>query len=228
MRLILSIAYGRGLACALVCLLGFFHAAPSAAFEPSALLMEKAARAMVRGRVVDPTGAAIPGVPVIATAERPGTPATTVTDQRGEFELALVPGVHTLQVVMAGFREVAQRIELSPSSESRFTFTLQIAGLHEAVSVSATAYTPSVSSATKTNTPLRDLPQAVSVASRTLISDQRMASIADVVRYMPGVGIAQGEGNRDTPVLRGNSSTSAFFVDGVRDDVQYFRDVYNV
>ncbi len=52
--------------------------------------------------------------------------------------------------------------------------------------------------------------------------------MADVTRYMPGVGFAQGEGNRDTPILRGNSSTSDFFVDGVRDDVQYFRDVYNV
>ena len=55
-----------------------------------------------------------------------------------------------------------------------------------------------------------------------------MTSMADVTRYMPGVGFAQGEGNRDTPILRGNSSTSDFFVDGVRDDVQYFRDVYNV
>ncbi len=45
---------------------------------------------------------------------------------------------------------------------------------------------------------------------------------------MPGVGFAQGEGNRDTPILRGNSTTADFFVDGVRDDVQYFRDVYNV
>ena len=61
-----------------------------------------------------------------------------------------------------------------------------------------------------------------------LIADQRMASMADVTRYMPGVGFAQGEGNRDTPILRGNSTTSDFFVDGVRDDVQYFRDVYNV
>jgi catecholate siderophore receptor len=55
-----------------------------------------------------------------------------------------------------------------------------------------------------------------------------MASMADVTRYMPGVGVAQGEGNRDTPILRGNSTTSDFFVDGVRDDVQYFRDIYNV
>jgi catecholate siderophore receptor len=40
--------------------------------------------------------------------------------------------------------------------------------------------------------------------------------------------MAQGEGNRDTPVLRGNASTSDFYVDGVRDDVQYMRDVYNL
>lgn len=228
MRLILSINSVRRFVRVLALVLLPFHAAASTAFEASALLVEQAARATVRGRVVDPTGAAIPGVPIISTSERPGTPVTTVTDQRGEFELALVPGAHTLQVVMAGFTEVVQRIELSPASESRFTFTLQIAGLQEAVSVSAAAYTPSVSSATKTNTPLRDLPQAVSVVSRALIGEQRMTSMADVVRYMPGVGIAQGEGNRDTPVLRGNSSTSAFFVDGVRDDVQYFRDVYNV
>ena len=29
-------------------------------------------------------------------------------------------------------------------------------------------------------------------------------------------------------MLRGNSSTADFFVDGVRDDVQYFRDLYNL
>ena len=112
----------------------------------------------------------------------------------------------------------------------RRTFTLQVAGIQETVTVGALAGydVPAVSSATKTTTPLRDVPQAVSVVSSALIADQRMASMADVTRYMPGVGIAQGEGNRDTPILRGNSSTSDFFVDGVRDDVQYFRDVYNV
>ena len=55
-----------------------------------------------------------------------------------------------------------------------------------------------------------------------------MQSLADVVRYVPGAGMAQGEGNRDTIILRGNSSTSDFFVDGVRDDVEYFRDLYNL
>ena len=82
--------------------------------------------------------------------------------------------------------------------------------------------------ATKTDTPLLDVPQAVSVVTRDLIQDQSMQSLADVARYVPGAGMAQGEGNRDTIILRGNSSTSDFYLDGVRDDVEYFRDLYNV
>lgn len=82
--------------------------------------------------------------------------------------------------------------------------------------------------ATKTDTALVDVPQAITVITRELIDDQAMRSIGDVTRYVPGVGIAQGEGNRDTPVMRGNSTTADFFIDGVRDDVQYFRDLYNV
>jgi catecholate siderophore receptor len=84
------------------------------------------------------------------------------------------------------------------------------------------------STATKTPTPLRDVPQAVTVVSRALIADQGMQSMADVTRYVPGVTMGQGEGNRDQPTIRGNGSTSTFFVNGVRDDVQYFRDLYNV
>ena len=83
-------------------------------------------------------------------------------------------------------------------------------------------------SATRTETILLDVPQAVTVVTDKLIADQAMTSLADAFRYMPGIGLAQGEGNRDTPVLRGNSSTADFFVDGIRDDVQYIRDTYNL
>jgi catecholate siderophore receptor len=61
-----------------------------------------------------------------------------------------------------------------------------------------------------------------------LIRDQRMQNLGDVVRYVPGMTMGQGEGNRDQITIRGNSSTADFFVDGVRDDVQYFRDLYNL
>lgn len=84
------------------------------------------------------------------------------------------------------------------------------------------------SSATKTLTPLRDVPQSVTVVPKDLIRDQLMGNMADVVRYVPGITTHQGENNRDQVIIRGNSSSADFFVDGVRDDVQYYRDLYNV
>jgi catecholate siderophore receptor len=88
--------------------------------------------------------------------------------------------------------------------------------------------TPRTSTATRTETPLRDVPQSVSIVTRELIADQSMQGMADVVRYVPGITMGQGEGHRDAPTIRGNSSTADFFVDGVRDDAQYLRDLYNV
>ncbi len=84
------------------------------------------------------------------------------------------------------------------------------------------------STATKTNTDIKRIPQALSVISEGQIEDQQLRSIADLLNFVPGASYGSGEGNRDTPVLRGNSSTADFFIDGVRDDVQYFRDFYNV
>ncbi|MEO5825750.1 MAG: TonB-dependent siderophore receptor [Gemmatimonadales bacterium] len=84
------------------------------------------------------------------------------------------------------------------------------------------------STALRTLTPLRETPQAVTVISRELIDDQAMQGLGDVLQYVPGARMGQGEGNRDQPTLRGNASTSGFFVDGMRDDVQYVRDLYNV
>ena len=84
------------------------------------------------------------------------------------------------------------------------------------------------STATKTNTPLIDVPQAISVVTKQQIEDQSAQSLADVVRYIPGITIAQGEGHRDAPIIRGQSSTADFFLNGIRDDVQYYRDFYNI
>ncbi|MBN9133327.1 MAG: TonB-dependent siderophore receptor [Nitrosospira multiformis] len=83
-------------------------------------------------------------------------------------------------------------------------------------------------SATRTDTPLRDVPQSITVMTQDMIQDQTMQSITDVVRYVPGVVPSQGEGNRDAVIFRGNNTTGDFYVDGLRDDVQYFRDLYNI
>jgi len=82
--------------------------------------------------------------------------------------------------------------------------------------------------ATKTDTELRDIPQSITVIPKEQVRDQAAQSLGEALRYVPGVGFAQGEGNRETPIFRGFSTTADFFVDGVRDDVQYYRDLYNI
>ncbi|KQP10905.1 TonB-dependent receptor [Methylobacterium sp. Leaf99] len=82
-------------------------------------------------------------------------------------------------------------------------------------------------SATKTDTPLIDTPQSVTVVTQAQIRDQGFQSIEEAVRYVPGIIPHQGEGNRDDLIIRGQRSNADFYVNGVRDDVQYFRDLYN-
>ncbi|RST29924.1 TonB-dependent siderophore receptor [Sphingomonas ginkgonis] len=84
------------------------------------------------------------------------------------------------------------------------------------------------STATKTDTDLKDVPQAVSVISAEQIGDQAMRSIGDVLRYVPGVALNGGEGHRDQIAIRGNATTADFFLDGLRDDVQFYRPLYNL
>jgi catecholate siderophore receptor len=82
--------------------------------------------------------------------------------------------------------------------------------------------------ATKTDTSLIDVPQTVNVITREQLDDQAHHSMADVLRYVPGVTVGQGEANRDQITIRGQNTTADFFLDGVRDDVQYFRSLYNI
>lgn len=86
----------------------------------------------------------------------------------------------------------------------------------------------STSTATKTNTDIRNIPQALTTVTSQQIEDQQLRSVGNLLLYVPGASYGAGEGNRDQIVLRGNGSTADFFVDGVRDDVQYFRDFYNI
>ena len=83
------------------------------------------------------------------------------------------------------------------------------------------------STATKTDTPLRNVPQSISVITDKQIKDQNIKSIGEATKYVPGITTGTGEGNRDQVTIRGQGTTADFFVDGIRDDAQIFRDFYN-
>lgn len=83
-------------------------------------------------------------------------------------------------------------------------------------------------SALKTPVAVLNVPQTVSIITDEDIRKQGFRQIGDIIRYTPGVNTSQGEGHRDSVVFRGIRSTADFFQDGVRDDVQYYRSLYNV
>jgi catecholate siderophore receptor len=118
-------------------------------------------------------------------------------------------------------KQVVHQTEPAPAAPNAFGPT------YDARTGTVGYYANSTSVATRTNTPLVDIPQSISVITKDFISDQSQQNLTDVTRYIPGVDVHQGEGNRDELVIRGVDSSANFFVNGFRDDVQYFRDLYN-
>ena len=181
------------------------------------------------GKVLDPTGAAIAGARITATPPAGRATVSAISGASGDFSLRLDSGAtYTLRISAKGFREVSEMVTLASPVERKFV--LPVAGPSGVITVTEPAdyLVTAISSSTKTLTPLRDIPQSVTVVSQELIKDQLMTSMSDVVRYVPGISSHQGENNRDQVVIRGNSSSADFYLNGMRDDVQYYRDLYNL
>jgi len=82
--------------------------------------------------------------------------------------------------------------------------------------------------AAKIEAPLRDIPQTVNVVTSAVMRDQGALTLQDALRNVPGVGFSNGDGQRDQVNIRGFTAIGDQFVDGIRDDALYFRDLSNV
>lgn len=178
------------------------------------------------GTVLDPMRAPVAGV-LLQIWRGPVAVASLHTDLNGRFAFSLPQATYRIRFSAPGFVDVEREVGVVQPTVTLPDVVLAIAAIHEDVTVTAVAEEP-VQTAMKTPTRLLDVPQAITVVGRAMIADQMMVSMGDALRYVPGVAVHQGENNRDQVVMRGNSSSADFFVDGVRDDVQYFRDVYNL
>nr|WP_198157589.1 TonB-dependent siderophore receptor [Methylobacterium nodulans] len=122
----------------------------------------------------------------------------------------------------------AQSDVSAPSPDTIALETIDIAGRSGGAANTVGYLTRRTSSATKTDTPLIDTPQSITIVTQEQIRDQNFQNLTDQLRYVPGVIPAQGESNRDQAIIRGQNTSADFFVNGIRDDVQYYRDLYNV
>ncbi len=87
-------------------------------------------------------------------------------------------------------------------------------------------------SSPKFTAPLVDTPQTISVITSEIFNQQGAASLADVLSNTPGITFLAGEGGHvsgsNSIMMRGFDATSSIFIDGVRDNGSYSRDIYNV
>ena len=182
------------------------------------------------GRILDAIQSPVPGARILVLQGARGVAPAQLSDESGLFSLPLAPGRYTLSIVKDGFAPFSLTVDLPAAGLSLPEIVLQVNPVHSAVVVTESSgyLTPETSTATKTLTPLRDVPQSITVVGQEQIRDQVLLSIGDVARYVPGLMAIQGENNRDQLVIRGNSTSADFFLNGVRDDVQYYRDLYNV
>ena len=82
--------------------------------------------------------------------------------------------------------------------------------------------------ATKTDTPLREIPQSVSVVTESLIKSQNAFNLRDALKNVSGLTISAAEGGRtgDSINVRGFAANSDFYLDGMKDNGQYVRDSF--
>src|SRR5215203_1314599 len=184
----------------------------------------------VRGRIVDQNQGAVDKATVRTRNAITKLSTTASSDSNGEFSFSLPPGEYVVEVVAEGVNSLSRTISVTPNESSGIELSLEVAAATATVTVSDTDsfQTAVVFSGTKTPTALRDLPQTIAVIGKQQIADQSFSSISDVVRYQAGISSPQGENNRDQLIIRGQNSSADFFLNGVRDDVQYYRDLYNL
>ncbi len=127
---------------------------------------------------------------------------------------ALVPWAKLFAQTATNAYVVGEVVNLSP-------FEVQATRLDPFLNASA-------SSATKTQTLLIDVPQTVNVIPRELFALQGARSLEDALLNVAGVSPSVGDGQRDQVYIRGFSAQYDQYLDGVRDEAMYFRDLANV
>ncbi len=161
--------------------------------------------ATLLGTITDAQQAALPGVTVTARNVETGLEATSATDGSGRYRIAaLRPGTYELTAELAGFVAQTRRaIQLFVGQEATIDLTLQVAGVQEAVTVTAT--TPLVET-TKS--------EVSNVVDRAQIDSLPLngRNFADLTRLTPDVMSSDRIGGMES------SLSNTYLIDGVTND----------
>jgi iron complex outermembrane receptor protein len=195
-----------GCAVGLVCLFLLAHAAPGLA-QGLALT----------GQVRDAQGGAVPAAEVRVSREDGAVIRIGETDGAGAFRIEnLTAGLFLVQVGKPGFRRHTAVVPVTAGSPAALDVALEVAGIDDAVVVTA-AGVPQVTQETS---------KAVTIIAAEDIQARNEHSLAEIVRFTPGVQVRNsgGPGQATSMRIRGlRPDGSAVLVDGLR-----FRDASTI
>jgi TonB family protein len=126
----------------------------------------------VSGKIVDPSGAVLPGVAVkAALAADPQTATNTATtDGSGRYELRLPPGAYVLKASLPGFADIERTVTVRDAEVTR-DFSMKVGTLQETITIVAgeapapprAAARPTPQASTPTPTPAPSSPTSAAV-----------------------------------------------------------------
>ncbi|HWP44469.1 MAG TPA: TonB-dependent siderophore receptor, partial [Blastocatellia bacterium] len=140
----------------------------------------------------------------------------------------LSPGVSGLYSVEQALKQLLAGTGIAYKITGPETVTLEVMGPASSVVVKGEIPLPS---SPKYTEPLRDIPQTINIIPQSIIKEQGATTLRDVLRNVPGLTIAAGEGGTpagDNLTLRGFSARNDIFIDGVRDLSPQARDPFNL
>jgi catecholate siderophore receptor len=184
-----------------------------------------------RGKVRDVDNLLIVGAEIRLKQTSGNTIERTISDNSGEFSLSCVEnGEYVLTISKAGMSPIEKKINLKKNSNETTEVVLTASEISESVTINIESEFANSTSetATKTSLPLRDIPQSVEVVNRQVLDSQAVLTLKDALTNVTAVSVAQGEGRRDQFFIRGFSAIGDQFIDGVRDDALYYRDLSNI
>lgn len=168
------------------------------------LAQSQDARGNVVGRVLDPTGAIVPGVEVKSVSDATGVVVATKSNEAGNYVLPfLMPGVYTVTAEIQGFRKFERKnIQVRVNENVGLDIQLTVGDVSESVSV--TAETP--------------LLQTAEASLGQVIDERRIVELPlfagnamDLVHLAPGTVNGTDMRLRKAPF---NSAPSQFSSDG--------------
>ena len=162
------------------------------------------------GTVTDAQGAAVPGAGVRVAREDAAVTRIAVSDPQGRFAMSGLPsGVFIVEVASAGFSRHTEVVTLTSGAPAMLNIELAVAGIDDTVVVTATG-TPQMA---------LEASKAITIIDASDMLARNDTSLADIVRFTPGVQVrgSGGPGQNTSMRIRGlRPDAAAVLIDGMR------------